>query len=334
MGCRNLDISDCFIFSTEKDHFAAHFEYSPFGKIISENRSMPEKFAFRFSSEYNDSETGLVYYNYRYYDANMGRWINRDPIGERGGNNLYGFVGNDGVNGWDYFGLLVNYNKNVTKKEIEEAKKFWTAVNSKAIIKGRLKCFKELLGEIIIGVENGTIGTTTLKDMYGELKKSKDITVNIVLWFGDALGHFEANKYIKDGKSPMESQFIPIHPINRFTSATTLVRFVHETVIHGYESIAQRNTSSVMKTKGMKWYLSWYRKLTGKNIVGAGAFVHGEDSYLDISTNVANISAFNKIRFENKSLFTFKSGSSVFKSDALAIILIGKDPLSYFPKSE
>jgi RHS repeat-associated protein len=105
MGCRNLDISDCFIFSTEKDHFAAHFEYSPFGKIISENGSMPEKFAFRFSSEYNDSETGLVYYNYRYYSPELGRWLNRDPIEERGGPNLYGFVGNDGVNGWDYLGM-------------------------------------------------------------------------------------------------------------------------------------------------------------------------------------------------------------------------------------
>ena len=109
MGCRELDISDCFIFSTEKDHSAAHFEYSPFGKIISENGSMPENFAFRFSSEYNDSETGLVYYNYRYYDANMGRWINRDPIGEDGGDNLYGFVGNDGVNRWDYLGLKKIY---------------------------------------------------------------------------------------------------------------------------------------------------------------------------------------------------------------------------------
>ena len=32
-------------------------------------------------------------------------WPSRDPIGERGGVNLYGFVGNDGVNRWDYLGL-------------------------------------------------------------------------------------------------------------------------------------------------------------------------------------------------------------------------------------
>jgi RHS repeat-associated protein len=44
-------------------------------------------------------------YGYRYYDPVTGRWPSRDPIGERGGINLYGFVGNDGVNVWDRLGL-------------------------------------------------------------------------------------------------------------------------------------------------------------------------------------------------------------------------------------
>jgi RHS repeat-associated protein len=47
----------------------------------------------------------LCYYAYRYYDPATGRWPSRDPIGERGGLNLYGFVGNDGVNKSDKLGL-------------------------------------------------------------------------------------------------------------------------------------------------------------------------------------------------------------------------------------
>jgi hypothetical protein len=35
-------------------------------------------------------------------------WPSRDPIGERGGLNLYGFVGNNGVNWWDRLGLSVD----------------------------------------------------------------------------------------------------------------------------------------------------------------------------------------------------------------------------------
>jgi RHS repeat-associated protein len=43
-------------------------------------------------------------YLYRYYDPLTGRWPSRDPIEERGGINLYGFIGNDGVNQVDVLG--------------------------------------------------------------------------------------------------------------------------------------------------------------------------------------------------------------------------------------
>jgi hypothetical protein len=46
------------------------------------------------------------YYAYRYYDPLTGRWQSRDPIQEQGGVNLYGFVGNNGVNWWDYLGFV------------------------------------------------------------------------------------------------------------------------------------------------------------------------------------------------------------------------------------
>jgi len=49
---------------------------------------------------------GVAYYGYRYYDPVTGRWPSRDPLVERGGMNLYGFVGNDGVNKWDIYGKI------------------------------------------------------------------------------------------------------------------------------------------------------------------------------------------------------------------------------------
>jgi hypothetical protein len=45
-----------------------------------------------------------MYYGYRFYDPETGRWPSRDPIGERGGVNLYGFVGNNSIYGIDYLG--------------------------------------------------------------------------------------------------------------------------------------------------------------------------------------------------------------------------------------
>jgi len=56
-------------------------------------------------------------YGFRYYDPVTGRWPNRDPIGERGGLNLYGFVGNRGVNAWDYLGLSIVCPKNTCCKD-------------------------------------------------------------------------------------------------------------------------------------------------------------------------------------------------------------------------
>ena len=43
-------------------------------------------------------------YGYRYYDPVTGRWPSRDPIGEEGGLNLYGFVYGDSLNYFDYLG--------------------------------------------------------------------------------------------------------------------------------------------------------------------------------------------------------------------------------------
>ncbi len=59
---------------------------------------------FRFSTKYCDDESGYLNYGFRFYSPETGRWLNRDPIGEEGGLNLYGFVGNDGMNGWDFLG--------------------------------------------------------------------------------------------------------------------------------------------------------------------------------------------------------------------------------------
>ena len=80
------------------------FEYGPFGELIRATGENKDAFNFRFSTKYEDAETGLLYYGYRYYNAETGRWISRDPIAEEGGFHLYAFVGNDSVSYWDYLG--------------------------------------------------------------------------------------------------------------------------------------------------------------------------------------------------------------------------------------
>ena len=84
----------------------AEYAYGPFGQILHMEGELAEINPFRFSSEYYDDETGLVYYNYRYYNPTLGRWIKRDPIEERGSQNLYSIAHNNLVNAIDRLGLL------------------------------------------------------------------------------------------------------------------------------------------------------------------------------------------------------------------------------------
>ncbi len=83
----------------------AHYEYSPFGQQTAATGVYAATNPFRFSSEYFDEETQLVYYNYRDYSPDMGRWLSRDPIGEEGGYNLYRMVSNNTINRFDFLGL-------------------------------------------------------------------------------------------------------------------------------------------------------------------------------------------------------------------------------------
>jgi len=86
----------------------ARYDYDAFGNRITNTAPELDEDVnpFGFSTKFTGEETGLVYYGYRYYAPEVGRWLNRDPIGERGGINLYGMVGNDAVNRTDYLGLL------------------------------------------------------------------------------------------------------------------------------------------------------------------------------------------------------------------------------------
>jgi RHS repeat-associated protein len=84
----------------------AHHNYGPFGEVIRATGPMAKLNPFRFSTKYQDDETDFLYYGYRYYNPSIGRWPNRDPKGETGGENLYGFVANAAPHYFDLLGLL------------------------------------------------------------------------------------------------------------------------------------------------------------------------------------------------------------------------------------
>jgi len=103
------------------------YGYEAFGPV----RVMDANFATRSSStcawnwlyhgEFLDGESGMYDYGYRFYHPALGRWASRDPIGERGGVNLYGFVGNSGIGKVDIHGLIVDLNRLKESNGISDA---------------------------------------------------------------------------------------------------------------------------------------------------------------------------------------------------------------------
>ena len=82
----------------------AYRQFDAFGNTVAKGGDMVDVFHCWFSTKYLDHDTGLYYYGYRYYSPMLQRWLNRDPIEEEGGQNLYGFCGNDSICNADRLG--------------------------------------------------------------------------------------------------------------------------------------------------------------------------------------------------------------------------------------
>ena len=70
------------------------YTYSPYGSVTeSGNTRQP----IQWSSEFHDTELGLIYYNYRHYNPLDGRWLGRDMLYEKATYNLVKYVINSPI---------------------------------------------------------------------------------------------------------------------------------------------------------------------------------------------------------------------------------------------
>jgi RHS repeat-associated protein len=82
------------------------YEYEPFGEVLRATGLIAKTNPFRFSTKYQDDESDLCYYGFRYYSASTGRWLSRDPFEETGGYNLYSIDNNDDISKIDMLGCI------------------------------------------------------------------------------------------------------------------------------------------------------------------------------------------------------------------------------------
>ncbi len=82
---------------------AQRLDYDSFGRVLCDTNPCFQPFGFQ--GGLYDPDTGLVEFGCRWYDAETGRWISKDPILLDGGWNVYAFCDNDPVNRTDPSGL-------------------------------------------------------------------------------------------------------------------------------------------------------------------------------------------------------------------------------------
>jgi RHS repeat-associated protein len=91
------------VVSSDGTTISGRVSYDPWGKATETGSVLPD---FGFTGHYFDRSTGLGLTWYRGYDPNLGRWLSRDPIGLKGGLNLYAYVGNEPITRTDPDGLF------------------------------------------------------------------------------------------------------------------------------------------------------------------------------------------------------------------------------------
>ncbi len=89
----------------QSGNVVSRFDYDPYGRATQTAGTFKPTFGF---ANYQGIWTeGLWATKFRFYDPNSGRWLSRDPIGEKGGINFFSYVFNRPINDTDPSGLIV-----------------------------------------------------------------------------------------------------------------------------------------------------------------------------------------------------------------------------------
>ena len=154
----------------------ASYTYDAWGRVISSTGALAEINPFRYRGYYYDGETGFYYVSSRYYDPEIGRWINADNViagvgGDLKGYNLFAYCFNNPVNMDDQAGNWPKWIKNTVK---------WVAKN---VVKPVVKTVQKTLSKVDLTYSTGVnvSGTPSAWIFNGQIGVSMDTKGNVAI---------------------------------------------------------------------------------------------------------------------------------------------------------
>jgi RHS repeat-associated protein len=245
---------------------AAHYEYDGFGNLTAVTGSA-NAFPHRFSTKYTDDESGLVYYGYRYYSPELGRWVNRDPIGEEGGCNLFSAKFNNPVNNLDYLGFAVSVGSidlDSILRALRSRPRDQRPTNE--CIRRIVELWRQHLIDQDSRLRGGNEGTDLLRRIYAELASNPNVQVVVQLGVIGDRGAASVRDY-RDGRSrtilitldmqlPDKCCEYPRSVVKQWNNIG--VTFAHE-MVHAYAAvlhrghIQDRHTARQLQQRVSRW---------------------------------------------------------------------------------
>jgi RHS repeat-associated protein len=141
---------------------------------------------FGFQGQFRDGETGWSNYGFRFYVPLLGRWINRDPIGEEDVWNLYCFISNNPIEQIDFLGLKGGGVCTPCKGNVEMTKDVLGALCCPEDLKTTPKR-KKVCGNPRDEDGKELLGLTTLQKLLADLPEADQDLVDFISGLGDGL---------------------------------------------------------------------------------------------------------------------------------------------------